>query len=911
MKKLISLIAALVLIIPMAKSKDYTHKWNAKVYYATGHTSAMGDIWVDEDPNSTSVGSTICQPEAIYNSTSSKTKTFYFHAKGKGNYEFWGWSTLASPSNFPTTTNPYSKTQSSSSSGSLPTEIKMYAQFRLKRYTVTVSASPAAGGEVSVSSSTVEHGSSCTLSVTTTNSNYAFDGWYENNTLLSSNTSYTLNNITSNRTIVGKFTQTTSYVTVTSNVATNSTDRGTVSGGVEEEESPADVSLSASAYDGYYFIGWSDVANGSNIVSNENPYEYSATANADYYAVFGQYKTSSISPTGSNSNTNWSSSSVPSGYVDLGLPSGTLWSTKNLGADSEYGLGNLYAWGSKTARSNSSYNQFTYANYDATALTATYTGDIAYDAAKSANASDHTPTQAEWQELLDNCTWVWSSNKFTVSNAGQSITLLACGIGRGEQWNSSSCCYYWSSTYESGSGETKMPYYLLGYDGYEARVTDAAGTGHSGDGYAHHGMPIRPVRAGVAAYTLTIQVKVGNNVVATNTYRCDNGEKVQITVNTPTGYNFVNWADNSSTATTREFTVEADASYTANFTEIASYTVTFQNEDGYVLGTKEVLSGGTATDEGIVKNATYTDGYDYTFSSWSPALGTITENTTYTAQYTKGEARVLELRDKDTDANYDVLANTMVHTGIYREVLDVEEEIPYYLKKITYDRIFRVNEWNTFALPFSWTIEEDSDLDGIVYEFDGASGNATALKVNFTGGVTRIEAGVPYLIYPTSATINSLEFDIEESADNDVLYLTDAIRDNGTGISATKGTGNVTFEATNRRYKLEGEKIVVDEAQTDEMNPTWKDFLFLNNNRLYYPNRKGNLMYAFRAFFHVHATSGVAPRLQIVADGQTIETEEAEELATDEPSQVSKKIENGVLIIERNGVRYNAQGGKL
>ena len=40
---------------------------------------------------------------------------------------------------------------------------------------------------------------------------------------------------------------------------------------------------------------------------------------------------------------------VPEGFVDFGLPSGTLWSTKNIGATNgdtaESWYGNYYAWG--------------------------------------------------------------------------------------------------------------------------------------------------------------------------------------------------------------------------------------------------------------------------------------------------------------------------------------------------------------------------------------------------------------------------------------------------------------------------------------------------------------------------------------------------------------------------------------
>ena len=32
-------------------------------------------------------------------------------------------------------------------------------------------------------------------------------------------------------------------------------------------------------------------------------------------------------------------------YVDLGLPSGTLWATTNIGADSQDDFGNYFSWG--------------------------------------------------------------------------------------------------------------------------------------------------------------------------------------------------------------------------------------------------------------------------------------------------------------------------------------------------------------------------------------------------------------------------------------------------------------------------------------------------------------------------------------------------------------------------------------
>ena len=46
-------------------------------------------------------------------------------------------------------------------------------------------------------------------------------------------------------------------------------------------------------------------------------------------------------------------------FVDLGLPSGTLWATMNVGATSAEDYGNYYAWGEIEIKSN--YNSDNYA----------------------------------------------------------------------------------------------------------------------------------------------------------------------------------------------------------------------------------------------------------------------------------------------------------------------------------------------------------------------------------------------------------------------------------------------------------------------------------------------------------------------------------------------------------------------
>ena len=49
-------------------------------------------------------------------------------------------------------------------------------------------------------------------------------------------------------------------------------------------------------------------------------------------------------------------------YVDLGLPSGTLWATTNVGADNPEDYGDYFAWGETKPKSDYSWETYKYAN---------------------------------------------------------------------------------------------------------------------------------------------------------------------------------------------------------------------------------------------------------------------------------------------------------------------------------------------------------------------------------------------------------------------------------------------------------------------------------------------------------------------------------------------------------------------
>ena len=140
-------------------------------------------------------------------------------------------------------------------------------------------------------------------------------------------------------------------------------------------------------------------------------------------------------------------------WVDLGLS--VKWATCNVGASSPSEYGNYYAWGE--TRTKSEYYTSNSATYEKSM------GDIAgnpnYDAARANwGGSWRLPTNAEFQELIDKCTWTWTSQgghkgyKVTGKN-GNSIFLPAAGWRGGSSLNyAGEDGYYWSSSPdESGS----------------------------------------------------------------------------------------------------------------------------------------------------------------------------------------------------------------------------------------------------------------------------------------------------------------------------------------------------------------------------------------------------------------------------------------------------------------------------
>ena len=156
-------------------------------------------------------------------------------------------------------------------------------------------------------------------------------------------------------------------------------------------------------------------------------------------------------------------------WVDLGLPSGTIWATRNVGASCPEDYGDYFAWGETAPKDvydwetykwyRSDYYYSGYSKY----CTESYMGyngftdgktelDPSDDAACAHYPGGRMPSLEQIQELIDNCTWQWTQRNgvngpLGTGPNGNTIFLPRAGCRWYESLDGAgSCGYYWSRT---------------------------------------------------------------------------------------------------------------------------------------------------------------------------------------------------------------------------------------------------------------------------------------------------------------------------------------------------------------------------------------------------------------------------------------------------------------------------------
>jgi len=161
-------------------------------------------------------------------------------------------------------------------------------------------------------------------------------------------------------------------------------------------------------------------------------------------------------------------------FVDLGLPSGTLWATCNVGADAPEGEGNLYAWGELEEKEVYSLN--TYNHGDGTWNSLRDIGDnicgTQFDVAHIKwGGRWRMPSIEQMDELLECCAiehdGYYSGFRFKSKKNGNSIYLPLCGTGVDDNIIS-------ESTYWTGNKDGKGDAHCLLLD-WDANMEDENG----------------------------------------------------------------------------------------------------------------------------------------------------------------------------------------------------------------------------------------------------------------------------------------------------------------------------------------------------------------------------------------------------------------------------------------------------
>lgn len=167
-------------------------------------------------------------------------------------------------------------------------------------------------------------------------------------------------------------------------------------------------------------------------------------------------------------------------WIDLGLPSGLLWASTNVGAEKPEDFGLYFAWGETQGYEGVTIDkQFTWDDYkfgtennltkynDTDGLTILELED---DAAYQSDNTCRMPTKADLEELIANTDSTWETlngvngRRFISKTNGNSIFVpVAGGCYDGSVGNVGSYGYLWSSSL--GESNSESTWYLYFYSG--------------------------------------------------------------------------------------------------------------------------------------------------------------------------------------------------------------------------------------------------------------------------------------------------------------------------------------------------------------------------------------------------------------------------------------------------------------
>ena len=254
--------------------------------------------------------------------------------------------------------------------------------------------------------------------------------------------------------------------------------------------------------------------------SSYTPYLPEGTYYVQFYSKKGSGNLVPVTTSNNRKEIKVVSNEVAEAYVDLGLPSRTLWANKNVGAKLPEDVGMYYAW-AETDGTKSQYTTSTY-NYYSNGEWTKYTSA---DGKTQLEASDDpavaswgsnwvTPTYTQMVELINKCTWTYTAQNGVkgyevVGPNGNSIFIPSSGY-LGSIYQEDEYCSYWTSTRSSNDNSART----LRFSPSDIQSTYV--------GYREWGRPIRPVYA-------QAMIDVSGITLSQNSLLMHEGEQITIT----------------------------------------------------------------------------------------------------------------------------------------------------------------------------------------------------------------------------------------------------------------------------------------------------------------------------------------------------------------------------------------------
>ncbi len=427
-----------------------------------------------------------------------------------------------------------------------------------------------------------------------------------------------------------------------------------------------------------------------------------------------------------------------------------------------------------------------------------------------------------------------------------------------------------------------------------------------------------------------------------NTLKTLSGVEHGSTVTAPTelpaieGYHHTGWTDIATdvfiTTTELEATeIKGDVTFKAAYA-INEYNVRFLDYDGTVISSQAVEWGNEASAPG---NPTR-DGY--TFTGWSPAdFTSVKADMDITAQYEINQYTVVfqnvkgeELQSEKVDYNATVSSvpeapgvegcHFTGWTDTESETLLLTEEVKAAHVKgdVTYKATYEINKYTVRFLDYDETVISTQSVDwgkGV-----SAPADPTREGWTFTGwspaDYSSVKADMDITAqYSKDAVVYTVTFvdwddtkiiDIKVVEGNDATAPSDPTRDgykfNGWDKTFTNVTSDLTVKATYTILTFTVTFVDYDDTVLGTQTVDWSDDAVAPSD----PEREGYDFIGWDKDF-----TNVTSDLTVTAQYKKKEATAIDETGVQTTDDSRKFIENGILYIERNGIRYTLRGQRL